>query len=803
MNRYRLLLMPLVVTVSASHGLSLDMTRATIEPHGHTVAARLLIEEVERRSNAAEWTVSPSSHGGGTTIDLSIGPAGKPEGFRIQVSAGKIAISGNDERGLLFGAGRLLRELRIENERVTATDTLAVETAPHYPIRGHQLGYRPKPNSYDGWTVSMWDQYIRDLLIFGNNTIELLPPSTDDNAVSPHFPLPQMKMMVEMSRICAGYGLNVSVWYPAMAKSYDTDGAIETSVREWTDVLRRLPRLDALFVPGGDPGHTRPRTLFRLLEKQAASLRRYHPRAQVWVSPQSFSAEWMEEFFALLQQEPAWLTGVVYGPEVRMSIGELRQRIPKRYLIRDYPDITHSTHSQYVVPDWDVAFALTQGREPINPRPRAMAQIFRATASSTSGSVTYSEGCNDDVNKIIWSALLWDPDASIDELLRQYSRFFIGAAVEEPFAAGVASLERNWTGPLAENQGVEATLDRFRTLEREGNPKLLLNWRFQMALYRAYYDAVVRRKLLHSQAVERSALEVLSRASDANPSNAIDQAEQLLDDGERSQPANDLRTRVFALAEALYQSIRMQLSVNLYKAEARERGATLDNVDVPLNDASWLKAQFAAIRKLENDEARLAAIRHISHWDNPGPGGFYDDLGDPKRSPHLVRPPDASSDPGHLETPFSGFARRPWLLPQPWKLSTLTDAESMFDAPVEMRYTGLNPSAEYRLRVIYGGEKSRDRILRLAANERFEIHGFRQIVQLTEPVEFAVPREATKTGELALRWTRQPGLGGAGRGCQIAEVWLMVAGASSTSVEDHTYKPSQPKSGRTPDHVDR
>jgi hypothetical protein len=41
-------------------------------------------------------------------------------------------------------------------------------------------------------------------------------------------------------------------------------------------------------------------------------------------------------------------------------------------------------------------------------------------------------------------------------------------------------------------------------------------------------------------------------------------------------------------------------------------------------------------------------------------------------------------------------------------------------------------------------------------------------------MEFDVPREATSGGDLRLRWYGELGLGGNGRGCQVAEVWLMI-----------------------------
>ena len=41
------------------------------------------------------------------------------------------------------------------------------------------------------------------------------------------------------------------------------------------------------------------------------------------------------------------------------------------------------------------------------------------------------------------------------------------------------------------------------------------------------------------------------------------------------------------------------------------------------------------------------------------------------------------------------------------------------------------------------------------------------------PVQFDVPVAVTADGALVLEWNLTPGAGGAGRGCQVAEVWLM------------------------------
>ena len=150
-------------------------------------------------------------------------------------------MAGADERGVLFGVGRLLRELRLTRGAIGLAPGLRLSTTPRTRLRGHQLGYRPKTNSYDGWTVAMWDQYIRDLAVFGTNAIELIPPRSDDDADSPHFPLPPIEMMTAMSRIADAYGLDVWIWYPALDKDYGDPATVDAAVEGMGRGLQAAP----------------------------------------------------------------------------------------------------------------------------------------------------------------------------------------------------------------------------------------------------------------------------------------------------------------------------------------------------------------------------------------------------------------------------------------------------------------------------------------------------------------------------------------------------------------------------------
>ncbi len=771
----------------SSYGANLDLRHAVIViPSAASMpekkSAQMLAEEIEKRTQlrlpVTQGTAAQSAafvlarvdqlRGLAPSADLKQGAA---EGFTVKsLASGTVVVGGNDNRGVVFGTGYLLRQLRMARQTLELPGDLNVSSAPKLPVRGHQLGYRPKTNAYDAWSVPMWEQYIRELAIFGTNTIELIPPRSDDADDSPHFPLPKMEMMVEMSRIANEYDLDVSVWYPAMDRDYSDPATVEAALKEWGEVFKQLPRIDAVFVPGGDPGHTQPKYMMALLEKQTENLHKYHPKAQLWMSPQGFNQAWTEEWLGIMKTEPKWLSGIVFGPQNRLTLPETRERIPKRYPIRLYPDITHSIYAQYPVQDWDAAFALTEGREGINPRPMGEAGIFRITRPYTIGFVTYSEGCNDDVNKFVWSSLGWNPDADVTSIVTDYSRFFIGGSIADSFAQGLLALERDWHGPLISNSGVDTTIEQLTELERNATPQMRLNWRFQQAMYRANYDAFVRSRLLAETEQEERAMGELGKARRTGSLIAMSKAENVLDEDMRTERTRELRARVFELAEGLFNSIHMQLSVARYRAIALRRGANLDGIDLGLNDRVWLKDRFAEIRAITSESDRLARIDQILNWTNPGPGGFYDDLGNMAQQPHLVLGEGFEKDPEFRSSALMGFgARYP---DEGWRMSWFNQAESMFDAPLRMRYMGLDRNAHYKIRIVYAGEQPRTPI-RLVANGSTEIHGYREKPMPPVPLEFDIPQSATESGTLTLEWTRPQGLGGAGRGCQVAEVWLI------------------------------
>jgi hypothetical protein len=635
----------------------------------HVKASDMLADEIEKRTRVRLDEVTSLPRGNAVRIvlgtvdkfpikklsvpsDLSVPNTADSYSIWVNRKKGKavtIYLLGRDNRGMLFAVGRLLRRLNMSRDKVTLDSGYSIATAPEFPIRGHQQAYRPKTNSYDGWDIDMWEQSFRDLIVFGTNAVEILPPRTDDDPDSPHFPKPPMEMMIEKVRVLDEYDLDVWIWFPAIDKDYTDDATVKASLEEWGEVFSKLQRIDAVFVPGGDPGNTHPKVLMPFMEKQAKNLHRYHPKAQMWVSPQGFDRKgrnregWMKIFLEILQTEqPQWLDGVVFGPQVALSLAKLREEVPAKYPIRRYPDITHSRGSQYQIKDWDMAFNRTLGREtityrpygfakifrdpkryalgekgrglaPIDPRPDEDTNVFIDPKKYSIGFITYSEGCNDDFNKVLWSCLGWDREMNVKDIAKEYSKYFISDRFEERFAQGIIGLEKNWDGPILENDNIEKTLLLFRHMENDATPQERLNWRFQMALYRAYYDAYIKERLPFETKLEKEAIEVLKNAKDLGSLAAMNQAEEILDTPLMDQDAMEYRTRAFALAEGLFQSIRMQLSVEKYQAIHLGRGANLDSIDYPFSNRKQLREVYKRLRRKPSmsEEERLKKIADV------------------------------------------------------------------------------------------------------------------------------------------------------------------------------------------------
>ncbi|HEX4072619.1 MAG TPA: hypothetical protein VHX68_15670, partial [Planctomycetaceae bacterium] len=234
MRRFAFLsfVIPLALAVLASSARSfaadsIDLTRATVVirggalPAAEKMAPVILTEELAKRTGI-HWSITDRwPEGNGVVIALSNESAlpgwkehlparaevghGKPEGFSIRVvpaeggQPARIFVMGRDSRGVMFGVGKLLRVLDWKTGAIAVRSDFSADLAPDRAIRGHQVGYRATANSWDAWTVDQFEQYFRDLAIFGANSIENIPFEGRTSVVMKYG---RREMNLKLSELC-------------------------------------------------------------------------------------------------------------------------------------------------------------------------------------------------------------------------------------------------------------------------------------------------------------------------------------------------------------------------------------------------------------------------------------------------------------------------------------------------------------------------------------------------------------------------------------------------------------------------
>ena len=699
----------LLLAISATAQLA-DLSGATLlvsknipSPVRET-AIRILKEEIAKRTSlqlkendkpagkqVIALVLASENELSGLTVPVNTDeekPESKPEGFRLVLNQTKgktiLWLIAADQRGAIFAVGQLMRTAVLTRNKITFDSKDEIATSPKYPIRGHQIGYRNTANSWDSWTMAQYEAYLRELALFGANSIENIP--FQDNKINPLMKYPREVMNKRISEICHEYGLDYWVWTPADVNLSDP-AKFKAEVARHAEFYKNCPFLDAVFFPGGDPGSNHPRDVMPFLKAVTAELKKYHPKATMWISLQGFNDEQVDYFYQYLDiNKPDWLTGVVTGPS-SPDLAATRFRLPKKYMHRHYPDLTHTIRCQYPTLNWDQAFALTEGREVSNPQPVYYAKIHNRYAPFTDGFLSYSDGVHDDVNKVTWSQMGWNPDRPVREVLVEYARFFFGSAAAETAADGILALERNWVGPTEENGGIVATHELWKKLENE-HPELKGNWRWQLLMMRSNYDMYVKLRKAYEQNLELQANKILLKAPKIGSSSAMNEALKLVNKAETEPVTNDLRQKIVALCEALFQSVGLQTSVKKYQASGSERGAILDFIDYPLNNRWWLTDEFKKIEKMSTEKEKLDRLKIIATWENPGDGSYYDNVSDISKSSHVLTFSDDATDVAWWD---DGYSRR--------RLST-----QLFQNFPELKYSDLDPSGRYLIRIAGYGE---------------------------------------------------------------------------------------------------
>ena len=514
--------------------------------------------------------------------------------YNIIFSNNNFTFSAKTIRGFIFAYSHFLRKCEIKDNKIILTKDISGTFVPEKRIRGHQVGYRTTPNTYDAWNYDQYFQYYLDMMAFTTNTCEHIPYENGVSNRNCLMKYDEEEFLIEAARLADTLDMDVSLWHP----NSDNE-TLEEAVAKRRELYKKVPRIDYLFIPGGDPGEYYADEFIERTKAISNALKESHKNALVYPSAQAPHKyhDWGEKLIEELEREPQEIDGLIMGPNHAYPMHELRAKTPQKYPMRFYPDITHNVRCEYPVhflnDDWHYAWASTLSRESVNPRPIEFQTLHRLYSHYTIGSVSYSEGVHDDVNKMVWSLLEFDENYPLREAVGDYVRYFFFGTDTEKLTDAIFGLEKNWEGNPLTNPSINTTYKAFSELKND-YLSLSLNWRFLLLYFRACCDKLVLERIKFENALIEDAKYHLKNSD-------IQKAKVVLNTT-YPEVYNDLHKEIFDLGEVLFNLIGIQLDVEHYHTNSWERGATLDTIDRPVTDKLWLLNKIEYCESLPQNE---------------------------------------------------------------------------------------------------------------------------------------------------------------------------------------------------------
>ena len=86
------------------------------------------------------------------------------EDFFISLNECVLTLQSSSLRGFIYGYSLFLKKTEYTQDKIVLVNDISGIFSPEKKIRGHQLGYRPKNNTYDAWTPEDFFSYFKDMM---------------------------------------------------------------------------------------------------------------------------------------------------------------------------------------------------------------------------------------------------------------------------------------------------------------------------------------------------------------------------------------------------------------------------------------------------------------------------------------------------------------------------------------------------------------------------------------------------------------------------------------------------------------
>lgn len=491
-------------------------------------AAAIFKARITERTGIRTATTGPAEARITLAIDSGIGR----EGFRIADGPnGSIEVAGNDDRGVLYGVGKLLRAARLDAGQF-APGPWRGTSVPRRSVRGIYFASHFH-NFYHEAPIERVERYVEDLALWGCNALSVWYDMHHYRGIDDPAAQAMIARLKAILRAANGVGIGAGLTTlanEAYAGSPEHLRAIPfpwhyhvelcpskpeglALVLKWREEMLRAfadVRVEYLWVWPYDQGGCKcdacapwgANGFLRNGEAVARLVRRVMPNTKIVLSTWCFDywdkREW-PGLAKVFERRPDWVDYLMADSHGEFPRYPLEQGVPGGLPMLNFPEISMFNNSP-----WGGYGAI--------PAPARFQGIWNTVGDRLAGGFPYSEGIYEDINKTISLQHYWgDQDALAT--VREYAAAEFAPDVAEEVVAVVQRLEQvqahsltaaagkpnEWGGktpPLhelkaAKEKGltfVQETLDRLLAAECKLSQPARDGWRWRILRCRATLD---------------------------------------------------------------------------------------------------------------------------------------------------------------------------------------------------------------------------------------------------------------------------------------------------------------------------
>jgi len=472
---------------------------------------------------------------GALHVYLFLRPGIGAEGLEISNGPdGGIGITGNDERGLLYGVGKFLHTSTYSSEGFSPSSWRGV-SVPGMPVRGMYLATHLH-NYYEEAPIEEVKRYVEDLSLWGVNsylfwfaadafngiddpnaqamltrlralmkTVKDLGLSTSLGCVAndgyANSPL-ELRAEKELGR--NGYRADLGPRLPVFGTELcpSKPGVLELELqycREKFSAFKDIG-LDYWFIAPYDNGGCTcakcapygTNGFLRMAEPEARAYRRSFPNGKVilstWCFDRFIDGEWAGLTDKFNSRKPDWVDYIFTDSfQAEFPRYPLIHGSPGGLPLLNFPEI-----SMHLCHPW--------GGFGSNPLPGRLQSRWDGTKGKLSGGFPYSEGIYEDVNKVMCAQLYWDPDKPTQQTMREYIAFNFSPGVVDDVSRAMnimeRSLARSWEGAdgitrfrLTNPEGAEEAYRLIAQADSQLPARVRSSWRWRIVYLRALIDS--------------------------------------------------------------------------------------------------------------------------------------------------------------------------------------------------------------------------------------------------------------------------------------------------------------------------